>query len=202
MSFDKYLLTVRKLNNMERWATEFMHQRTTVSEHSFFVAQIGQMLGIIEEHNGNIVNWKRLYSKLLNHDVTEAMTGDIISTTKHKNKEIKAMVERIEQELVEENLINTIDEGYRDLYRNMLLDGKDSTLEGRILTCADSIDALIECINEIKLNNCQPFEDKYYSILKNITECDIESGKYFLESILPGLLNGCDKIMVDNDKQR
>ena len=45
---DKYLLEVRKLNNMGRWATEFMHSRTTVSEHSFSVAQVGQMLALID----------------------------------------------------------------------------------------------------------------------------------------------------------
>ena len=59
-----YLLTVRKLNNMGRWSTDFMHQRTTVSEHSFFVAQVGQMLATIEEVNGETVDWGRLFKKL------------------------------------------------------------------------------------------------------------------------------------------
>ncbi len=38
-----------------------MHIRSSVSEHSFFVTQIAQMLAVIEEQNGNKVNWEVLF---------------------------------------------------------------------------------------------------------------------------------------------
>lgn len=194
MSLDKYLMTIRKLNNMGRWATEYMHQRPTVSEHSFSVTQIGQMLGLIEEQHGTVIDWRRLYSKLLNHDVIESITGDILSTTKHKSKEMKVMVDKIEQELCHEVLLAGIDEDYRNMYEKILFDGKDDSVEGKILSCADGIDALIECINEIKLNNCYPFKQKYNVILESIKQCDLYSSKYFLENILPGLIIDCERL--------
>lgn len=194
MSLDKYLKTVRKLNNMGRWAPEFMHQRATVSEHSFLVSQIGQMLAIIEEENGNKVNWERLFKKLINHDVVEALTGDILSFVKHKNPDMKKMVDAIEEEVAEEHLLSYMEEPYKSIYKGLMFDGKDATLEGQILRCADHIDALIECINEINLENCFPFKEKYNTILAQLKEINLISARFFLENILPNLILDCETL--------
>ena len=186
-----YLLTIRKLNNMGRWSTDFMHQRATVSEHSFFVVQVGQMMGLIEEENGNIIDWERLFKMLLNHDVVEALTGDIISTVKYKNEQLREMLNLLEKEIAEENLLINMEEPYKSIYRDMLQDGKDDTLEGKILKYADYFDAIMECIGEVRLNNFEPFVDKYHSILEKISESELASTKYFIEKILPELVKGC-----------
>lgn len=191
MGLDHYLQTVRKLNNMGRWSTDFMHQRATVSEHSFFVSQIGQMLALIEEQNGNTIDWGRLMKKLLNHDVVESMTGDIISTVKYKNVEFRDMLTLLEKEVVEDNLLVNVEEPYKSIYRDILFDGKDDTIEGKILKCADYIDALMECVNEVRLNNLDPFVHKYHVIIENLGQSDLISAEYFRKTILPGLVKGC-----------
>lgn len=106
----KLITTARKLNNIGRWANEFLHQRSSVAEHSFSVAQIAQLLGIIEEENGRVVDWKILYRKALNHDIPEAVMGDVISTTKNSNAEVKKALSLVEETLVEENLLNSVHE--------------------------------------------------------------------------------------------
>ncbi len=191
MGLDHYLQTVRKLNNMGRWSTDFMHQRATVSEHSFFVSQVGQMLALIEEQNGNTIDWGRLLKKLLNHDVVESMTGDIISTVKYKNEDFRDMLNLLEKEVVEENLLVNVEEPYKSIYRDLLFDGKDDTIEGKILKCADYIDALMECVNEVRLNNLDPFVDKYHVIIESLIHSELASVKYFTQTILPGLVKGC-----------
>ncbi len=198
MGLHNYLMTVRKLNNMGRWSTDFMHQRATVSEHSFFVSQIGQMLALIEEENGNFVDWSRLFKKLVNHDVVEAMTGDIISTVKHKNEQLRDMLNMLEREIVEEYLLSSMEEPYKSIYREILFDGKDSTLEGEILKCADYIDAIVECINEVKLNNLHPFVDKFHSIVQKVAKSDLISARYFISEILPGMTEGCSELERSN----
>lgn len=190
MGLHNYLMTVRKLNNMGRWSTDFMHQRTTVSEHSFFVCQIGQMMALIEEQNGNKIDWEILFKKLLNHDVVEALTGDIISTVKHKNAELKNMLTLLEEEVAEENLLESMEEPYKSIYRDILLDGKDDTIEGKILKCADYIDALMECIAEVRLNNLEPFVEKYHTIMRSIKNSNLASAKYFIDKILPDAVKG------------
>lgn len=191
MSLYNYLLTVRKLNNMGRWSTDFMHQRTTVSEHSFFVAQVGQMMAIIEEQNGNTIDWNKLFKKLLNHDVVEALTGDIISTVKHKNEQLRDMLSLLEKEIAEEKLLVSMEEPYKAIYRDILLDGKDDTIEGKILRCADHFDAIMECIGEVRLNNLVPFVDKYHSILEKLLESDLVSARYIIDTILPEIVKDC-----------
>ena len=124
-----------------------------MAEHSFSVAQIAQLLGVLEEENGATLDWKRLYRKALNHDIPEAVMGDVISTTKNSNAEVKKALSLVEETLVEDNLLVCIEEPYRSIYREIIFDGKDETIEGKILSAADNIDALIECIQEVKLCN-------------------------------------------------
>ncbi len=192
MGFGNYLEIVRKLNNMGRWSNEFMHSRATVSEHLFFVTQIGQMLGVIEEENGNEVDWKILYEKLINHDVPEAMTGDIINTMKYRETKLKELVDKIEDELVEEELVENLDSPFKERYRDMLMNFKDDTLEGRILEYADRIDALLECVYELKLGNSQPFKEKYGVLVSKLEESDLVSVKYFLDKVLPEMTKDID----------
>ena len=185
MGFGNYLEIVRKLNNMGRWSNEFMHSRATVSEHLFFVTQIGQMLGVIEEENGNKVDWKILYEKLINHDVPEAMTGDIINTMKYRETKLKELVDKIEDELVEEELVENLESPFKERYRDMLMNFKDDSLEGLILEYADRIDALLECVYELKLGNNQTFKEKYWVLVNKLEESDLVSVKYFLDKVLP-----------------
>ena len=189
MGFGNYLHIVRKLNNMGRWSNELMHSRATVSEHLFFVSQIGQMLAVIEEKNGKEVDWKALYQKLLNHDVPEAMTGDIINTMKYREWKLKELVDKIEDELVEEELIDKMDEMYKKPYREILTNFKDDSLEGSILKYADRIDALLECVYELKLGNSQTFKDKYWVLLEGLEKSDMISVGYFLKEVLPTMVS-------------
>ena len=194
MGFSNYLHIVRKLNNMGRWSNEYMHSRATVSEHLFFVTQIGQMLGVIEEENGNPVDWKLLYEKLINHDVPEAMTGDIINTMKYRESKLKELVDKIEDELVEEELVDNLESPYKERYRTMLTSFKDDSLEGHILEYADRIDALLECVYELKLGNSQTFKEKYYILVEKLEESELFSVKYFLKEVLPEMIVDIDSL--------
>jgi len=158
------------------------------------VAQVGQMLALIEEQNGNKVNWEILFKKLLNHDVAEAITGDIISTVKHKNPQLRDMLNRLEREIMEETLLENMESPYREIYGKILFDGKDDTLEGKILDAADRIDAIMECIGEVKLNNYYPFIHKYKSILENLKKSNLVSVKKFINEILPELVMECERL--------
>jgi putative hydrolase of HD superfamily len=153
------------------------------------------MLALIEEENGNKINWELLFKKLLNHDVAEAVTGDIISTVKHKNSELNDMLNLLEREIAEEHLLEGMEEPYRSKYRNMLFDGKDDTVEGKILECADRIDAIMECIGEVRLNNLFPFAQKYKIIVDSLKTSELKSVKVFIDEILPKLIEECKPLI-------
>jgi putative hydrolase of HD superfamily len=147
------------------------------------------MLGFIEESKGCKVDWKLLYRKALNHDVPEAVVGDVISTTKNVNEDIHDTIKEVEYLLVE-NMISGLPEPFRSEYRTAFFDGKDDSLEGKILTAADNIDALIECLQEIKLANTVPFAEKYAMIKEKIEKIPLASAEYFIKEILPSLEAG------------
>ncbi len=77
---------------------------------------------------------------------------------------MKAAVEDIETMIAEELLFSKMDEPYKHIYREMIFDGKDETLEGQILRYSDNIDAMLECLTEYKLGNNTPFKKKYEEI--------------------------------------
>jgi putative hydrolase of HD superfamily len=184
MGLAQFLYSARKLNHISRWSSDFMHIRSSVSEHSFLVTQIAQMLGLIEEQHGNKVNWEKLFKKALNHDVVEAFTGDILSHVKNRTPKMKQAVDDIEEMIVDELLFTQMDEPYKGIYKDLLFDGKDKTLEGRILKYSDNIDAMLECLTEYKLGNNNPFKEKYHEIRKKCLMSDLVSVKYFIENIL------------------
>lgn len=194
----KLILAARKLNNIGRWANEFLHQRSSVAEHSFAVAQIAQLLGLLEETNGKNIDWQKLYRKALNHDIPESVVGDVISTTKNSNEEVKKALHMVEKSLVEEKLLSGIEEPFYSRYKEIIFDGKDESLEGKILSAADNIDALIECIQEVKLANKEPFLEKYYYIMEKINQIDIYSSRYFVENIIPYLIKDCEVLEKNN----
>ncbi|MDR0454133.1 MAG: HD domain-containing protein [Deferribacteraceae bacterium] len=183
------LINIRKLNNIKRWSNEFLHRRASVAEHSFSVAQIAQMLGFIEESLGGTVNWKALYRKALNHDVPEALTGDVISTTKNINDHTRETMKQVETQLVNEALLDGVFSPFREEYLSLIFDGKDSSLEGDILRYADHIDALIECLQEIRLGNNDPFAAKYVDIMKKIDGSEARCVQYFVKEVLCVLIN-------------
>lgn len=191
MGFGNLLKTVRKLNRMGRWANEYMTEdvRPTISSHSFTVTQAAQMLGTIEEKNGKVIDWKQLYEKAINHDVKEAITGDILSHVKNHTDEMKQLVEKIENELTETNIFSKLPDEYVDIYKRILNNGKDDTLEGRILDAADKIDCLIECIIEIKRNNPEEaFFETYVRYINKLKKMNMYSVDYFLHNVVSELI--------------
>ena len=181
-----FLSYARKLANISRWNVEFLYKKASVAEHSFFVAQIAQLIGIIEEKNGAVIDWKRLYRKAINHDIKESVTGDIPHHTKHRKEEVNKALAMIETELVREYILSEIpDEDYRKRIEEIINEDKDDTLEGKILTAADMIDAMLECAQEVKLGNTNPFLGKYRYWEKRLQKIDLAAVPLFLEHILP-----------------
>lgn len=197
MGFASFLRTSRKLGRVGRWANEYMTDdvRPTVAGHLFTTSQIAQMLGKIEEQYGNEINWKELYEKVLNHDFIEAITGDVLSHVKNDNQEIKEMIVSIEKKLAEEKIFNKLPQEYVEEYKKILFNGKDSTIEGKILKAADTIDLLIECILELERGNPEEvFYDNYINAIKKLKTIDLQSVRYFINETLLEFLTNLPKI--------
>ena len=180
-----FISYARKLSNIKRWNTEFLYHKASVAEHSYSVAQIAQCIGLIEEQHGQEINWAKLYRKAINHDIKESCTGDILHNTKHKKEEVNKALDIIETELSNEYILSKIDNlTYRKKVEEIINEDKDDTIEGKILTAADCIDAMLECQQEIRLGNLMPFRERYYYLEKKLYDIELYAVKPFLTEII------------------
>jgi putative hydrolases of HD superfamily len=191
MGIHHYFKSLSDVEKLIRCPGRFKYQDHNVASHSFKVTKIAQFLGTVEEHNGNAVNWKALYEKALNHDYAELFTGDIKTPVKYASEELRRLFNEVEEEMITKFIDQEFPEEYQDIYRERFKEGKDSTLEGRILSVADKIDLLYESFGEIQKGNPEPlFLEIYEEALATILKFrEMDCVQYFLNDILPEMLS-------------
>lgn len=185
-----FLQGLTNLETLERAPGYFKYQEHSVAAHSFKVTEVAQLLGDLEEHAGNSVDWQRLYEKALNHDYTERFIGDIKTPVKYATHELRKMLADVEDHLSQNFIQNEIPDFLQEIYTRRLSEGKDDSLEGQILSVADKVDLLYESFGEIQKGNPQPvFLDIFRESLTTIVKFrQLASVQYFLKEILPELL--------------
>lgn len=173
-------------SNIYRWEGRQRLMKKNDSEHSFGVALIAEGLSRIEREkfNNEVDELKVLRASLL-HDCAEVCMGDIISTVKKQTPAMRKALEEVELKLYKEKLEPLIPESWRPDYERFVLNPKENktTIEGRIVAVADNIDALNECIQEVKLGN-STFKPYLENIVDAILDIELESGKYFIKNCL------------------
>ncbi|WP_342535818.1 HD domain-containing protein [Sporosarcina sp. FSL K6-3508] len=191
MGVHHYFKSLSDLEQIIRCPGKFKYQEHSVASHSFKVAKIAQFLGTVEERSGQEVDWKTLYEKALNHDYAELFTGDIKTPVKYASKELKQLFSEVEEEMTRNFVEKEIPVEYQAIYLERFKEGKDETLEGRILAIADKIDLLYESFGEIQKGNPEPlFLEIYEEALRTILLFqDMSCVEYFMENILTDMLS-------------
>lgn len=192
MGMHQYIKSLSDLENIIRCPGKFKYEDHSVASHSFKVTQIAQFLGTVEEQAGQEINWRSLYEKALNHDYTELFIGDIKTPVKYATPALREMLADVEDSMMENFVKKEIPEEFQAVYLERLKEGKDSSLEGQILSVADKVDLLYESFGEIQKGNTESvFTEIYEESLKTILEFDhLASVNYFLDEVLPDLLSG------------
>ena len=187
----QYLKSLSNLETIYRAPGFFKYQKHSVAEHSFKVAEIAQFLGDVEENAGNEVDWRSLYEKSLNHDYNERFIGDIKTPVKYATPDLRKMLAKVEDSMKDNFVKNEIPAEFQAAYERRLSEGKDDSLEGKILSVADKVDLLYESFGEIQKGNPESvYTDIYKESLATIVQfSEMASVKYFLNKVLPELLN-------------
>lgn len=187
----QYLSGLNELEMITRAPGYFKYQPHSVAAHSWKVAEAAQFLGDIEEAHGKEVDWRMLYEKALNHDITERFIGDIRTPVKYASSTLRHMLADVEDTLSDNFIRTEIPEELQEVYTRRLHEGKDDTLEGRILSVADKVDLLYEAFGELQKGNPEPvFTEIYKESLETIFAFrDMPSVAYFIKEVLPELLN-------------
>ncbi|WP_010630827.1 HD domain-containing protein [Sporolactobacillus vineae] len=186
MGIHKYFQSLSDLEGIYRCPGVFKYQEHSVASHSFKVATIAQFLATIEERDGQSVNWKKVYERAINHDYSELFTGDIKTPVKYALPKLRELLSQVEGSMTKEFLDNQFPPEFRQCYEERLKEGKDDSIEGKILAVADKIDLLYEAYGEIEKGNPEPlFLQIYKEALESIIKFrELASVHYFLTVIL------------------
>ncbi|KQL53070.1 hydrolase [Heyndrickxia shackletonii] len=191
MGVHQYFKSLSDLEKLYRCPGKFKFQEHSVASHSFKVTKIAQFFGTVEEQAGNKVDWKSLYEKALNHDYNELFTGDIKTPVKYASKELRDLFSQVEEQMSKKFVLREFPKEFQSIYLERFKEGKDDTLEGKILSVADKVDLLYESFGEIQKGNPESlFQEIYEESLMTILEFkEMVSVQYFLKEILPDMLN-------------
>lgn len=190
MSIHHYFKSLSDLEQIIRCPGKFKFQHHSVASHSFKVTKIAQFFGTVEEQAGNKVHWRSLYEKALNHDYAELFTGDIKTPVKYASKQLNDLFNQVEEQMTRKFVEREFPEQYKEVYLQRFKEGKDDTLEGKILSVADKVDLLYESFGEIQKGNPEPlFLEIYQEALTTIVQFkELISVQYFLNDILSDML--------------
>ena len=175
-SYD-FIMKIEQLRFQTRWNQTPRVPKTSVLGHCFFVAVITLLLC---RQSGQKLCEKRLinnYFSALFHDLPEAVTRDIISPVKQATDELPSIVKRIEDEIVNKELVPLMEPYFSDElmyftsdeFSNRIKDKKGnaevvfwedlngkynqddfSPVDGRTVRIADHLSALLEADSSIK----------------------------------------------------
>lgn len=172
------ILKIEQLRFQTRWNQTPRIPKTSVLGHCFFVAVMTILLG---RESNNQMCQKRIINNFfcaLLHDLPEAVTRDIISPVKQATDDLPGIVKKIEDEIVNKELVPLMEEFYVDevIYytsdeftdriqdskgfvkevswkdlNEMYNDAKFNPVDGKLIRICDHLSALLEA--DISINH-------------------------------------------------
>ncbi|MEC0181293.1 MULTISPECIES: YfbR-like 5'-deoxynucleotidase [Paenibacillus] len=189
MGIHAYFRSLNELERIIRCPGKFKFEEHSVSAHSWKVVQYAKTLADIEERNGVSIDWKKLYEITSSHDYGEIFIGDIKTPVKHSSKELRLLIQQVEEGMIEYFIEENIPEDFKAIFRKQLREGKDDSVEGLILEVADKMDQVYEAFAELQRGNTEKeFIVMYRNALVKIKNIQLKCVDYFLENILPDMV--------------
>ncbi|MFC9541383.1 YfbR-like 5'-deoxynucleotidase [Lysinibacillus sp. NPDC056959] len=182
----QFFTSLNDLERIIRCPGRFKFEEHNVAAHSWKVSQYAMFFATLEEMNGAAINWKSLYEKTINHDFAEVFIGDIKTPVKHASPELKKMLAHVEEKMMEKFIIDEIPQEFQAVFIERMKEGKDGTIEGRLLEFADKLDQFYEAFAELKRGNTdKEFVYMYQSALSKLLAIPLEATvHYFRTEIL------------------
>ena len=194
----KFFTSLNDLERIFRAPGRFKFEEHNVAAHSWKVSQYAMFFATIEEMNGTTINWKSLYEKTINHDFAEVFIGDIKTPVKHASVELKQMLAHVEEKMMEKFILEEIPNEFQEVFFDRLKEGKDDTVEGRLLEFADKLDQFYESFAELKRGNTdKEFVIMYQQALQKLLAMPLDvSVRYFRNEILNDVMHEETRINI------
>ncbi|MFD1885533.1 YfbR-like 5'-deoxynucleotidase [Paenibacillus wenxiniae] len=190
MGIHTYFRSLDDLERIIRCPGKFKFEEHSVSAHSWKVVQYAKTLADIEEMHGTSIDWKKLYEITSSHDYGEIFIGDIKTPVKHSSLELRSLLQKVEEGMIEHFIEENIPEEFKQIFRHQLHEGKDDSTEGLILEVADKMDQVYEAFSELQRGNTEKeFIAMYRNAIVKIKNIQLHCVDYFLDNILPDMVH-------------
>jgi 5'-deoxynucleotidase len=185
-----------RMKYINRWGLMRNTKNENICEHSLEVAFIAHALGIInnEEFHGTI-NAERLAILGMYHDVTEIITGDMPTPVKYYNPLIRSAYKEVEK-VAKDEMLTGLPKNMQSRYSDMLMETEQEADLWKFVKVADKLSALIKCIEERKMGNCD-FAEAEKTITSSIEKMKIPEADYFIREFLPAFMMTLDESSDD-----
>lgn len=201
MGIHTYFKSLNDLERIIRCPGRFKFEEHSVSAHSWKVVQYAKTLADIEEMNGIAVDWKKLYEITSSHDYGEIFIGDIKTPVKHYSLELRSLLQKVEEGMIAHFIEEHIPDEFKPTFHRQLREGKDDSVEGRILEFADKLDQVYEAFAELQRGNTEKeFIKMYHDALVKIKNLQLHCVRYFLQHILPDMVDEVSHSFIDIKK--
>jgi len=191
-----FLAYLYRLQFIERWSLMRKTTEENVAEHSFHTALLAHLLASISRQVfGNDVNPEEAATYALFHDATEVITGDIPTPIKHHNPNILSNFRQIES-LAANQLLSTVPEPLRDVYRPLLGRKPASPELAKLVKAADVLDAYLKCVSEMSAGN-REFATARRQMEEKLHSFGLPEVEWFLERLAPSFERTIDELSED-----
>lgn len=149
---------------INRWSLMHCQQRESVLEHSAVVALLAMLAGEIARNMGKQVDIGVMMSHAIVHDVSEVLTGDVVTPVKKATQTLASEFASLEQE-AERKLVNTLPEWLQSRVSAYFAPGG---YEQQLVKGCDVYAAYLKCKLEIAGGNVTEFQDALEQITQTL----------------------------------
>lgn len=137
---------LHQFTNIKRYSHTHLIKPENDMEHTGFVVMFCFIVALKMKDKGYTLDIGVLLSKAAIHDFEEAMTGDIIRTTKHANSEIQHAVKGVEARAITQ-IQKFLGVDFHETWQT----SKSIDLEGELVGLADTAAVVYKCMTEISI---------------------------------------------------
>jgi 5'-deoxynucleotidase len=197
----KFFAYLERLRWIKRWGLMRNVVEENVMEHSWQVATIAHVLGLIHQQKfAGQTDPQEIAVAALYHDVSEIITGDMPSPVKYYSSAISGAYKAIESE-AEKEVLASLPEDLQVSFAPLLLHHQTDPQVARFVKAADIISAYLKCRLEVNSGN-QEFTDAMQEIEGRIRELQMAEVEYFMTVFTDSYLLSLDELLKNHELQR
>jgi 5'-deoxynucleotidase YfbR-like HD superfamily hydrolase len=140
--------SINRMSHVYRYSSVPVIRKENVAEHSWYVAFYSFFLAQALNKEGYKIDYGKLLSRALVHDLDESMTGDFLRHIKYGHSDLKRVLDEVSV-----TMIHKIQEDLGTEFEDIWASAKANDIEGDIVSVVDLARVLSYVYEEVKLGN-------------------------------------------------